>query len=205
MDTPHSSPHDSGSPQGRLMRFVPFLERFVFAVRWMLVPLYIGLVAALGLYIVHFLHEIYEMVLHVGENTEKQDILMLFILEVVDMTMISQLVVMTIQGGYAIFIRPLNAELGVLPQWLKHGLGTSEQKIKLGMSIMGIMMVQLLKNFIGINDAHTLTDAQLMMRLWLLGGVVGATFMFCVFNLMMHPAMLRKGADDHNKDEAHEV
>lgn len=204
MDTPHTPPPGDPHADGA-SHFLTMLERGVFAVRWMLVPLYVGLVAALGLYIVHFLHEVVEMFRHTAENAEKQDILMLFILEVVDMTMISQLVVMTIQGGYAIFIRPLTGDIGVLPQWLKHGLGTSEQKIKLGMSIMGIMMVQLLKNFIGIAEAHTLTDGQLMMRLWLLGGVITATFMFCLFNLMMHPAMLRKGANDAHKDESHEV
>ena len=204
MEHNHATPPPV-EPATGIHRFIPLLERFVFSVRWMLVPLYVGLIAALGLYIVHFLHEIVEMFRHTSENAEKQDILMLFILEVVDMTMISQLVVMTIQGGYAIFIRPLTNNIGILPQWLKHGLGTSEQKIKLGMSIMGIMMVQLLKNFIGIQEAHALTPVQLWEREKLLIFVMAATFMFCLFNLMMHPAMLRKGADDAHKDESHEV
>lgn len=203
MEHNHAPP--PGESSGRFAQFIPLLERFVFAVRWMLVPLYLGLVAALGLYIIHFLHEIVEMFRHTAENAEKQDVLMLFILEVVDMTMISQLVVMTIQGGYAIFIRPLTNDIGVLPQWLKHGLGTSEQKIKLGMSIMGIMMVQLLKNFIGIDEAHALTPVQLWEREKLLIFVMAATFMFCIFNILMHPAMLRKGGDDSHKDESHEV
>jgi uncharacterized protein (TIGR00645 family) len=203
MDDNHAPP--AHSPMVRWMRFIPLIERFVFAIRWMLVPLYLGLVVALALYIAHFTHEVFEMALHMGENTQKQDILMLFILELVDMTMISQLVVMTIQGGYAIFIRPLTGELGNLPQWLKHGLGTSEQKIKLGMSIMGIMMVQLLKNFIGLTEAHSLTAEQLWQREVMLGWIMAATLMFCVFNILMHPAMLRKGANDDHQDESHEV
>jgi uncharacterized protein (TIGR00645 family) len=182
-------------------KIVKLIESVVFAVRWMLVPLYVGLIAALGIYIAHFLHEVVAMFGHLGANVEEQDILMLFILELVDMAMISQLVVMTIQGGYAIFIKPLDSGGNiVLPQWLKHGLGTSEQKIKLGMSIMGIMMVQLLKNFIGIAEAHTLTSDQLTMRVVLLATVAGATLMFCVFNILMHPQMLRKSDKSTNED-----
>lgn len=181
------------------------IEDGVFAIRWMLVPLYIGLVAALGFYVAHFIHEVIAMFNHIDEAYEKQDILMLFILELVDMAMISQLVVMTIQGGYAIFIRPLDSSGGkVLPQWLKHGLGTSEQKVKLGMSIMGIMMVQLLKNFIGITEDHALTSEQLWMRVGLLGAVGAATFMFCLFNIMMHPQMLYRNNKTTNEDyESH--
>jgi uncharacterized protein (TIGR00645 family) len=185
-------------------KVVKVIESTVFAVRWMLVPIYLGLVIALGLYIAHFTHEVFEMAMHIGENTEKQDILMLFILELVDMAMISQLVVMTIQGGYAIFIKPLDSGGGIiLPQWLKHGLGTSEQKIKLGMSIMGIMMVQLLKNFIGIDETHALSSDQLWMRIALLATVAGATLMFCVFNILMHPQMLRKSDKTNEDHEGH--
>lgn len=184
-------------------KVVQVIERGVFAVRWMLVPLYLGLVLALGLYTMHFMHEVLAMFGHMAENYEKQDILMLFILELVDMAMISQLVVMTIQGGYAIFIKPLDSNGVALPQWLKHGLGTSEQKIKLGMSIMGIMMVQLLKNFIGIAEAHTLTPDQLQMRVILLAAVGGATLMFCIFNILMHPQMLRK-SNPNSTHEDHE-
>ena len=176
-------------PNPRGEKIAKAFEHGVFAIRWMLVPLYVGLVAALGLYIAHFMHEVMEMFLHMGENYEKQDILMLFILELVDMSMISQLVVMTIQGGYAIFIRPLGGDGSiVLPQWLKHGLGTSEQKIKLGMSIMGIMMVQLLKNYIGTSEALTrISPEELGMRIAILVTIAFATLMFCIYNRFMHP------------------
>jgi uncharacterized protein (TIGR00645 family) len=185
----------------RSERIAMAIEHGVFAIRWMLVPLYVGLVAALGLYIAHFIHEVIEMFLHMGENYEKQDILMLFILELVDMSMISQLVVMTIQGGYAIFIRPLGGDGSIiLPQWLKHGLGTSEQKIKLGMSIMGIMMVQLLKNYIGTSDVHTrISFDELWMRIAILASIAFATLMFCIYNRFMHPLGAHAGKDeDHN-------
>ncbi len=179
---------------------VALVERAVFAVRWLLVPLYAGLVGSLCMYILHFMHEVLDMFWHVYSNTAQQDVLMLFILELVDMTMISQLVVMTIQGGYAIFIRPLNLTGVTPPQWIRHGLGTSEQKIKLGMSITGIMIVQLLKNFIGVAQAHALTADQLHARVLMLGCVLTATLMFCVYNVLMHLPMLTKHTAPHEED-----
>jgi uncharacterized protein (TIGR00645 family) len=182
------------------------IERSIFAIRWLLIPLYVGLVAALGLYIAHFVHEVFDMFVQFQTNYAEQNILMLFILELVDMTMISQLVVMTIQGGYAIFIRPFDyGHDNGLPQWLKHGLGTSEQKIKMGMSIIGVMIVHFLRDF--IMQHGEVTDHEIYMRLLLLGGVIVATFSFCFFNLLMHHPMLsqhkNEGSASQDKDSHH--
>ena len=172
---------------------IKHIQSCVFAIRWMLIPIYVGLVIALGVYIAHFAHEVIAMLFEFSKNYREQDILMLFLLELVDMAMISQLVVMTIQGGYAIFIRPFDeGNVDQRPQWIKHGLGTSEQKIKLGMSISGIMIVQLLKNFVGIAEGHALTQEQLWMREQMLACVLISTLMFCVYNLMMHHPILNK-------------
>jgi uncharacterized protein (TIGR00645 family) len=160
----------------------------------MLIPLYVGLVAALGLYIAHFLHEVFDMFVNFRANFSVENILMLAILNLVDTTMIAQLVVMTTQGGYAIFIRPFSyADSNNLPQWLKHGLGTSEQKIKMGMSIIGVMAVHLLSDFIHGN----MTMNELTIKLSLLGGAIVATLAFCIFNLLMHHPMLNKDKEHH--------
>lgn len=181
------------------MTMITRIEKAIFAIRWLLVPLYVGLVAALGLYIAHFLHEVFDMARNFLENYEQQNVLMLFILELLDMTLISQLVVMTIQGGYAIFIRPLDEAGFQLPQWLKHGLGTSEQKIKMGMSIINIMLVQLLKNFV---EMKGFDQSQLWMREQMLGCVVVGTVAFCVINLLMHHPMLSPN-DHHSSGDTH--
>ena len=121
-------------------------------------------------------------------NTADQNILMLFILEMVDMVMISQLVVMTIQGGYSIFVKEFDFELlKQRPRWLTNGLGSSEQKIKMGMSIIGIMIVHLLKDFIEMKGVN---QQDLWMREQMLGCVVIATFAFCYYNLLMHSPAL---------------
>lgn len=174
------------------------IEQSVFAVRWMLIPLYIGLVGALGLYIFHFVHEIILMFHNFIANYEVSNILMLSILELVDMTMISQLVVMTIQGGYSIFVREFNYDaLKGRPRWLSNNFGSSEQKIKMGMSIIGVMMVHFLHDFI---QSTTMNYNDLVMRLFILGAVIVATLAFCLFNILMHLPMLQH----HEKETHHE-
>ncbi len=173
------------------------IEKAVFSVRWMLVTLYFGLAIGLAVYISHFWHEVLEMILNFNTYYKEQNLLLLRILELVDMVMICQLVVMTMQGGYAIFIRPLSDRLGTLPQWIKHGLGTSEQKIKLGMSILGIMGVQFLHDF--IQNSH-LDNGALYQRLMLAAAVLLITLSFCIFNLLMHHPMLHQ---KHGNDGEH--
>lgn len=178
------------------------IEKSVFSIRWMLIPLYIGLVFAEGLYITHFLHEIIEMFHQFMVNYEQQNVLMLFILELVDMTMISQLVIMTVQGGYSIFVKEFDYNLhGTRPRWLTRGLGSSEQKIKLGMSIIGIMIVHFLRDFI----EGGISEHELYMRMWMFGSVIIGTFSFCAFNLMMHHPMLSHDhkTTDHKTGDSH--
>lgn len=170
-------------------------ERGVFAVRWGLALIFLGLTAGFGLYICHFLYEVYDLFANFHHNITAENVAMLAILNLVDTTMIAQLIVMTIQGGYAIFIHPFTFGQDRLPQWLKHGLGTSEQKIKMGMSIIGIMLVHLLRDFI-MGGIHM---DELEVRLWELGAVIVGTGAFCLFNLAMHHPVL---ATDH-KDTQH--
>jgi uncharacterized protein (TIGR00645 family) len=168
-------------------KVVKRIEKTVFAVRWMLMPLYAGLVVALGLYIAHFIHEVVDMCDNFLYNYSQQNVLMLFCLELVDMVLISQLIVMTIQGGFSIFVKEFDYTLTGRPRWLNASFGSSEQKIKLGMSIMGIMVVHFLKDFI---ESKPLQTELMNQQVILLVCVTGATLAFCLFNILMHLPML---------------
>lgn len=169
-------------------KLIEHIERFLFSIKWMLIPLYLGLVFALGLYIIHFMHEIFDMYENFMANYKEQNVLMLFILELVDMTMISQLVVMTIQGGYLIFVKEFDySHLSERPKWLTGSLSSSDQKIKMGMSIIGVMLVHFLRDFI---QSSKVEEHELMMRLWIMGAVIIGTFAVCGFNILMHLPML---------------
>lgn len=189
---------------GRLSGLVPFIEKITFGIRWILVLPYFGLMAALVMYVAHMIYEVFEMFLNFMNNVEQQNILLLFGLELLDMALIAQLFVMTIQGGYYIFIRPLDEAGFVLPQWLKHGLSTSDQKIKFGMSIINIMLVQMLDMYIKMLEMKPaeLTEMErhiLPMREQLLACAIVGTLSFCLFNLLMHHPMLKKH-ENHDKN-----
>ena len=177
------------------------IEQSIFSVRWLLIPLYVGLVGALGLYIIHFVHEIILMFHNFMYNYEVSNVLMLSILELVDMTMISQLVIMTIQGGFSIFVKEFNyLELKGRPRWLSSNFGSSEQKIKMGMSIIGVIIVNFLHDFI---QSSSLDLHNLQMRLMILGAVIVATLSFCLFNILMHLPMLTHHEEE--KESNHHV
>ena len=183
-------------------KLVKSIEKTVFAVRWMLMPLYAGLVVALGLYIAHFVHEVIDMCNNFYYNYNQQNVLMLFCLELVDMVLISQLIVMTIQGGFSIFVKEFDYSLTGRPRWLNASFGSSEQKIKLGMSIMGIMIVHFLKDFI---ESKPLQAELMSQQVILLVCVIGATFTFCIFNILMHLPMLthHDPVSVHSEPEPH--
>lgn len=176
-------------------KIVSYIEQGVFSVRWALIPVYIGLYAALLLYITHFVHEVISLFHSFNANYEIQNVLMLTILELIDMTMILQLIVMTIQGSYSIFVKEFSYEkLHDRPRWLGNNLSSSEQKVKLGMSIIGIVMVHLLHDF--IESGHLQYD-DLIKKVIILVSVVGATLSFCVFNWFMHPPHAPAHKDEH--------
>jgi uncharacterized membrane protein YqhA len=96
------------------------LSRFIFATRWLQLPLYLGLIAAQGVYVYHFWVELVHLleavfgsqtalqalVSSIGYKTEgvptklTEAIIMLVILGLIDVVMISNLLIMVIVGGY---------------------------------------------------------------------------------------------------------
>ena len=81
---------------------VDLVGRAVFGIRWLLAPMYLLLYAALLVYMVKYAEEILHML--VSAWSEPSSAIMLVILELIDMTMIANLVVMTTTGGYSIVV-----------------------------------------------------------------------------------------------------
>ncbi|MBX9838236.1 MAG: YqhA family protein, partial [Silvanigrellaceae bacterium] len=70
------------------------------------------------------------------------------ILQLVDFTMVANLLVMVIIGGYATFVSKLNLENhDDKPDWLDH-IDPGAIKIKLASSLIGISSIHLLRSFI---------------------------------------------------------
>jgi len=144
------------------------LSGFIFASRWLQLPLYLGLIAAQAVYVFHFWVELVHLleaafgsqaalqalVSSIGYKAEVQltalneTVIMLVVLALIDVVMISNLLIMVIVGGYETFVSRLNLEGHPdQPEWLSH-VNASVLKVKLGTAIIGISSIHLLKTFI---------------------------------------------------------
>ena len=144
------------------------LPAFIFASRWLQLPLYIGLIAAQGVYVFHFWLELVHLLeAAFGSQTALQalissigyketavttslneTIIMLVVLALIDVVMISNLLIMVIVGGYETFVRRMDLEGHPdQPEWLSH-VNASVLKVKLATAIIGISSIHLLKTFI---------------------------------------------------------
>jgi uncharacterized protein (TIGR00645 family) len=157
------------------------LPRFIFASRWLQLPLYLGLIAAQGVYVFHFWVELVHLleaafgsqtalqalITSIGYKTEFQitslneTIIMLVVLALIDVVMISNLLIMVIVGGYETFVSRMNLEgHRDQPEWLSH-VNASVLKVKLATAIIGISSIHLLKTFI---NADNYTDRVLIAQ-----------------------------------------
>jgi uncharacterized protein (TIGR00645 family) len=144
------------------------IPRFIFASRWLQLPLYLGLIAAQGVYVFHFWVELVHLLeAAFGSQTALQaligsigyketgvttalneTIIMLVVLALIDVVMISNLLIMVIVGGYETFVSRMNLEgHRDQPEWLDH-VNASVLKVKLATAIIGISSIHLLKTFI---------------------------------------------------------
>jgi len=147
------------------MRPIP---RFIFASRWLQLPLYVGLIAAQGVYVFHFWVELVHLleaafgnqtalqalVTSIGYKADgvvatlNETIIMLVVLALIDVVMISNLLIMVIVGGYETFVSRMDLDGHPdQPEWLSH-VNASVLKVKLGTAIIGISSIHLLKTFI---------------------------------------------------------
>ena len=142
------------------------LPKLIFMSRWLQLPLYLGLIAAQGVYVWHFLLELWHLIeAAFGSQTAiamlaksigytgdaialNETIIMLVVLALIDVVMISNLLIMVIVGGYETFISRMNLEGHPdQPEWLSH-VNASVLKVKLATAIIGISSIHLLKTFI---------------------------------------------------------
>ena len=144
------------------------LPAIIFASRWLQLPLYLGLIAAQGVYVYHFWVELVHLieaafgsqaalqalVSSMGYQADapltglNETLIMLVVLALIDVVMISNLLIMVIVGGYETFVSRMELEgHRDQPEWLDH-VNASVLKVKLGTAIIGISSIHLLKTFI---------------------------------------------------------
>ncbi|MFN7824604.1 MAG: TIGR00645 family protein [Pseudobdellovibrionaceae bacterium] len=135
------------------------IEYVIFASRWFQAPLYLGLIVAGILYSYKFVVELVHLASSV--NTITEELLMLGVLTLVDITMVANLLVMVIIGGYATFVSRINLQGHQdKPDWLDK-IDAGALKVKLATALVGISGIHLLKSFINIKEK---TSEQVMWQ-----------------------------------------
>jgi uncharacterized protein (TIGR00645 family) len=179
------------------------LPNLIFASRWLQVPLYLGLIAAQGVYVFHFLVELLHLIeaafgsqtalqaliTGIGYKTDapittlNETVIMLVVLALIDVVMISNLLIMVIVGGYETFVSRLDLEgHRDQPEWLSH-VNASVLKVKLATAIIGISSIHLLKTFI---NADNYTDRVLIAQT-----VIHITFLLSALAIAMTDRMMQ--------------
>jgi len=193
------------------------LSRLIFMSRWLQLPLYLGLIAAQGVYVWHFLLELWHLIEaafgsqaalailaksigYTGDATGlNETIIMLVVLALIDVVMISNLLIMVIVGGYETFVSRMNLEGHPdQPEWLSH-VNASVLKVKLATAIIGISSIHLLKTFI---NAANYSDKVLIAQT-----AIHITFLFSAMaiaytdKLMSHSEAAIRRIDGRAKDD----
>lgn len=192
------------------------LSRFIFASRWLQLPLYLGLIAAQGVYVFHFWVELVHLLEAVfGSQTALQElitsigykadsvptklneaIIMLVILGLIDVVMISNLLIMVIVGGYETFVSRMYLEQHPdQPEWLSH-VNASVLKVKLAMAIIGISSIHLLKTF--INAANYSEKVLIWQTVIHIAFLLSALSIAYTDKLLNQTRVIGKEADAHH-------
>jgi uncharacterized protein (TIGR00645 family) len=132
------------------------LEWTLFASRWILAPLYLGMTLVLVGILIVFMRELFTELSHIGDMDAEQIIVLA--LSLIDLSLTSNLLLIVIFAGYENFVSKIHVgEHEDRPSWM----GTvdfSNLKIKLIASIVAISAIALLRAFLPLADAEAHVD-----------------------------------------------
>ena len=145
----------------------------MYASRWILAPVYLGMSLALFALFIKFFQEIYHFLPHILEIDEST--LILNLLTLIDLTLVGSLIVIVMFSGYENFVSQMDiGEDTEKLDWLgSHDYGSL--KMKVAASIVAISSIHLLKIFMNIQETDN--DKLLWYVLIHLTLVLSALFM----------------------------
>ena len=133
------------------------LEKTLFASRWLLAPFYLGLAVGIGILLIKFMQELFQLALIAVSGSESDAIL--GVLTLVDLALTGSLLLIVIFSGYENFVSKIDhSGHRDWPEWMS-AIDFTALKIKLLGSIVAISAIQLLKQFMAVKTA---SDRELM-------------------------------------------
>jgi uncharacterized protein (TIGR00645 family) len=159
------------------------LDTAIFSARWMIYPINVGLFLALTVYVYKFIAEVFTLMTHAAIFTSEE--IMVSMLGLVDTALVATLLIMIIQGNHQIFIRRLEiSDPRDRPQWLDH-IDSGILKVKVALSIVGITLVQILKDFVNIEHVEWTTCVH---RMYIHGLCLASALIIAVIWRVTHPS-----------------
>ena len=142
-----------GPAREKLSSFERMLERGLFMSRWLMAPFYVGLVVALAMLLIVFVHELVKSFPEISRAGPEEVILT--VLDLIDLSLAGNLVLIVIFSGYENFVSKINvAGHEDRPSWMGT-LDFSGLKIKLVGSIVAISAISLLRAFMTITQTNS--------------------------------------------------
>ncbi len=126
------------------------IERLMYASRWLLAPIYLGLSFTLVALGIKFFQEVFHLLPLIFAMTEAEIILV--VLSLIDIALVSGLIVMVMFSSYENFVSRLDLnDSAEKLSWLGT-LDTNSLKNKVAASIVAISSIHLLKIFMNANN-----------------------------------------------------
>ena len=126
------------------------IEKLLFASRWILAPVYLGMSIALIVLGIKFFQEAWHVMSHVLTMEEAD--LVLTLLAMIDLVLVGSLIVMVMFSGYENFVSRIDiAGEGDKLGWLGK-LDAGTLKLKVAASIVAISSIHLLRAFMGAQN-----------------------------------------------------
>jgi uncharacterized protein (TIGR00645 family) len=139
-------------------------EKVLFASRWILAPIFLGLSLALLALGFKFFQEAWHVFSHLLDMPESD--LVLTVLAMIDITLVATLIIMVMFSGYENFVSTIDAKGSDSLNWLGK-LDAGTLKLKVAASIVAISSIHLLRIFMQVdhvdaNGADKYTNMEIM-------------------------------------------
>ncbi len=130
-----------------------FIERTMYASRWIMAPVYLGMSLVLLALAIKFFQELYHFLPRILSLPDSEIILKL--LTCIDLTLVGSLTVIVMFSGYENFVSRMDIESSTEKlEWLgTHDYGSLKTKVT--SSIVAISSIHLLKIFMNLNATDT--------------------------------------------------
>jgi len=175
-------------PNSALQRIERGLESVLFNSRWLMAPLYLGLVFSLAVLMFKFFRMLWELIVNAPGSNEAD--IILGVLGLIDVTLTGNLIQIVVFSGYANFVSRIDhGGHPKWPEWITK-VDFAGLKQKLLASIVAISAIKVLEAFMYIDSSFDPLK---------LGWLVGVHLVFVISTLVL--ALSERWGGDHGRSE----